>query len=306
MSQFKCPQCGGVSYYQESPTIYRCNDCFDKVLISKDSGFFSSPTIENEPQTQNPKQYRQKKNSPAVISNFVRIAIFITIAASTAMMFTSANLDQLTTDITTEPTQSSEELGTEFVPAGRFEISGAMADSIGNIYFVGTFTNDDTRILDFPKFTVELFDESGNSLGTSYAYGEKNFLLSGENTIFNILFENAPKYSTYQLSAVAMPRIYSIEKSNFSLQSLKVKKDKNKGLSLTGQVTNTGDFTTIHTKVFCILFAEDNQIVDYNNVYIEAKDFQSGQKSDFKIDFYFYNNQPKNFYCDADGMVSTN
>ncbi|MCW7466762.1 hypothetical protein [Leptospira levettii] len=297
MTQSKqCPSCGSTNIYQESATVYRCSDCFDKL---PSGAIYDTPP---------PKVYGTQKNSdPNQFTKYKYIILSVVIG----WMILGSTFTALFQNITTTSTQVDESQNTiidpnnnlsEIHPEGDFYYTNELPDSIGNSYFVGTFTNTSGSDLLMPKFTVTLFNEDGSSIGSSDGYGEKNLITNNESVIFEVLWSKIPKYHHYEISVTATTNEGDLNRPDLVLKSIELKKIKNKGTMLTGKIQNQGTTIANFTRIKCLIIGSDNLVSDYGTIVLEKEDFLPKETQKFSFEFYRTNEFPTLYYCETDGM----
>ncbi|XDD45807.1 hypothetical protein AB3N60_13960 [Leptospira sp. WS39.C2] len=295
-NSLQCPSCGSNNIYRESATIYRCSDCFDKLPTGAN---YDSPP---------PKVYGTTKNtdsSPLSKYKYIFISVILgwTILGSIFTSVFQSNMNSTTTqeedtNIVIDPSASS----TEINPQGDFYYINEFPDTIGNSYFVGTFTNTSGFVILMPKFTVTLYNEDGTTIASSEGYGEKNLIENNESVIFEVLWSEIPKYHHYQITVSATTYQGEISRPNLILQSVQLKKVKNKGTVITGQIQNQGSTIANFARIKCLIIGSDNKVSDYGTFAIEKEDFLPMESQNFSMELFRTKVFPTLYYCETDGI----
>lgn len=282
MNPKQCPSCGSTNLYQESATIYRCGDCFDKLPTG---GMVDAPPT---------KVYgTSKQNSQAgTFGNWKNLITGIMVAwlvlGSSAITYyqklksgLSFTQEEETISIPLDPNLESEEI----TPEGEFQYTTALPDTIGNVYIVGKFTNKSGHQLLMPKFTVDLLNEEGHSIVTNVGYAEKNTVSDGESVSFQVLVEKAPIYANFEIHVTATTIQNDINKPKLLLKQIDFKQNKYKEVVITGKIQNKGDTTTNFTRITCLLIDKQENTVDYATVSLEKEDFYQKNHKTLKLFF---------------------
>lgn len=296
-SSNQCPSCGSTNIYRESATVYRCSDCFDKLPVAS---FINSPP---------PKVYGTNKNtdqSPLTKYKYILIAVVVGWMALGSIFTTVYQSNMLTTTTSEDENKiiaiDPNANPSEFTPEGVFAYTNAFPDSIGNSYFLGIFTNTSGKAILMPKFTVTLFSEDGTSLGASDGYGEKNLVDNGETVSFEVLWSEIPKYHHYEIQVLATSYVGEMDRPNLSLKSINLKKDKQKGVLLTGKIQNLGTTTVNYTRVKCLLIGQNNKTIDYATFILEKENFLPKEIQPVFMEFSRTTDLPNSYYCETDGI----
>lgn len=294
----QCPSCGSTNIYRESASIYRCSDCFDKL---------PSAVLYNTPP---PKVYGTKQNSDsfsltkykyiliAVVVGWMAFGSIITALFQSNLLNVSNTQEEENQSVAIDPNLNVGEI----YPEGEFYYVNGFPDSIGNTYFVGTFTNRSGSSLLMPKFTVTLLSENGTSLGSSEGYGEKNIIANDETVSFEVLWSAIPKYDHYEITASATTYQGELSRPNLSLNSIQLKKIKNKGTILSGKIINEGTTIANFTRIKCLIIGAENKVIDYATFVLEKEDFLPKETQPFSFEFYRTREFPSLYYCETDGI----
>lgn len=303
MNSKQCPTCGSANIYQESATIYRCGDCFDKLPIG---GMMDSPP---------PKVYgtSKQKSKTDSFKNWKNLITGITVAwlVLGSTFFTYFQNFKSTLNTTTEeetvsiPVDPNLE-SIEIIPEGEFEYTTAIPDVLGNLYFVGKFTNRSGKSILMPKFTVSLFNESKENIKTSEGYAEKNVVNDGESVIFQVLVEDAPSYFNFDINVTATTLPNETIKPNLVLKQIDIKRTLSKELILVGKIQNKSNFTTNYTRISCLLINKQEKTVDYATVSLEKEDFLPKEVQNFELNFPRSKQVPDFYYCETDAITKEN
>ncbi|TGL40314.1 hypothetical protein [Leptospira perdikensis] len=303
MNSKQCPTCGSTNLYQESATIYRCGDCFDKLPTG---GMVDLPP---------PKVYGTSKqnNKTGNLGNWKNLVTGIVFAwivlGSTAISYfqntqsgSNSLQEEKTTTIPIDPPLESNEI----IPEGEFQFISAIPDVIGNVYFVGKFTNKSSQNLLMPKFTVDLLNQDGVSLGTSFGYAEKNIVIAGESVIFQVLHEKVPKYSDYNINVSAMTISEISDQPTLVLKNIDFKRNQYKEIVLAGKIQNKGNTTTNHTRITCLLLDKQENTVDYESISLDKENFLPKESQNFEIVFSRSKQKPDSYFCETNAVLKEN
>lgn len=303
MNSKQCPTCGSTNLYQESATIYRCGDCFDKVPTG---GMLDQPP----PKVYGTSKQNKKTDSFGNWKNLITGIIFAwVVLGSTAFTYfqklqsgISSIQEEETVTIPIDPQLES----TEISPEGEFQFISAMPDVIGNVYFVGKFTNTSAHHLLMPKFTVDLLNQDGSSLGTSFGYAEKNIVATGESVIFQVLYSKVPNYTSYNITVTATTLPEVSNRPSLILKNIDFKRNQYKELVLTGKIQNKGNTTVNFTRITCLLLDKQENTIDYESIILENEDFLAKESKNFEIIFSRIKQNPNSYFCETDAILKEN
>ncbi|TGK79120.1 hypothetical protein EHQ24_16365 [Leptospira noumeaensis] len=302
MSSKQCPSCGSTNIYQESATIYRCGDCFDRLPTGS--------TVELPP----PKIYgTSKQNSQSgSLGNWKNLMTGIVVAwlvlgSSVFTFFKNMNsgssfIQEENVNIQMDPNLESIEI----IPEGDFQFTTALPDIIGNVYVVGKFTNKSGQNLLMPKFFVDLQDKDGLSLASGLSYSEKNIVSDGDSVSFQVLIENAPNYDHYDISVTATTIPENNNKQELTLKQIDFKRNQYKEIVLFGKIQNRSNKIANSTRITCLLLDKKNQSIDYESVSIEKEDFLPKESQNFQIIFSRAKQIPNSYYCETNSSMKNN
>ncbi|TGM52050.1 hypothetical protein EHQ91_15970 [Leptospira biflexa] len=294
----QCPSCGSTNIYRESATIYRCSDCFDKL---PSAAMYDSPPPKVYGTNQNTDTFSLTKYKYVLIAVVVGWMVFgsiITAVFNSNSQNSSSIQEEENQSITLDPNLNVVEI----IPEGEFFYVNGFPDSIGNTYFVGTFTNRSGHSLLMPKFTVTLLSEDGTSLGSSDGYGEKNLIENDESVSFEVLWSSIPKYHHYEIAVTATTYQGDLNRPNLNLDSIQLKKVKNKGTILTGKIQNSGTSIVNFTRIKCLIIGANDKVIDYASLALEKEDFLPKESQTFSFEFYRTKEFPSLYYCETDGI----
>lgn len=303
MNSKQCPSCGSTNLYQESATIYRCGDCFDKVPTG---GMVDLPPPKVYGTSKDKSQTSSFGNWKNLISAIVVAWIVLGSSAFTYYQKLQSNLN-LSQEEEVESISMEPNSGTiEIVPAGEFQYTSALPDIIGNVYIVGKFTNQSGHQLLMPKFTVDLLNEEGASVGSNFGYAEKNVVSDGEALIFQVLVEKAPSYSKFDINVSAATIPNTTSQPTLSLKQIDFKRNQYKEIILTGKIQNKGNSTTNFTRITCLLINKEEKTFDYGTISLEKEDFLPKESQYFEIIFPRAKQVPNSYYCETDAILKEN
>ncbi|MDF3820885.1 hypothetical protein P3G55_13295 [Leptospira sp. 96542] len=290
MRPSNCQYCGSTKFFQESATVFRCEDCFDRVTLSQPIDTFETVSSKQKLPVSLPNKHQLQKIFWIFVFFSVSFSSFFTVIGNLTKDQVSTTIEEL------EPNAQM----TEFEPAIEILNFGFVPDVIGNIYYIGKFKNIDERALDFTKIEISLVDNEQNVIGSYFGYAESNAMSSGDVSYFNVLMENPPSYHSYTVKFTAMERTYSIPESNFVITGLKLKKSDH-GYSLVGKMINDNAKIMNYTKVDCILLNKAGEIIDINYYYLTDENFEPFSSKDIQVDFSVTKVIPKSFECIGNG-----
>lgn len=301
MNTKQCPSCGSTNIYQESATVYRCGDCFDRLPTGS--------MVDLPP----PKVYgTQKKSETNSFGNWKNlitgiVLVWVVLGSSIFTYFQKLQLgqdrlDEEPTTIKIDPNLESIEIN----PDGEFQYTTPIPDVIGNIYFVGKFTNKSGHQLLMPKFTVDLLNEEGIIIGSSEGYAEKNIVPDGESVIFQVLAESAPKFSNFETKVTATTIPSDQKRPELVLKEIDFKRNPYKEIKLVGKIKNKGITTANFTRITCLLIDKQNKTIDYGSISLEKEDFLPKESINFEINFSRAKQIPDSYYCETDSILKEN
>ncbi|PJZ44526.1 hypothetical protein [Leptospira brenneri] len=303
MNSKQCPSCGSSNIYQESATVYRCGDCFDRLP--------TGTTMDSPP----PKVYgtSQKNHQTTATSNWKNLFTGIVVAwlvlgssiftyfKNSMSGFNSLTEEEKTT-IQIDPSLESIEI----IPEGEFQFTSALPDVLGNVYFLGKFTNKSGQNLLMPKFTVDLLNADGTNLGSGFGYADKNLILDGDSVSFQVLFSSAPKYDHYEISVTATTIPGEAIKQELLLKQIDFKRNQYKEIVLFGKIQNRGNLTANFTKINCLLIDKKGNSIDYETVSLEKQDLLPKESENFQIIFSRTKQLPDSYYCETSSIIKDN
>lgn len=303
MNSKQCPTCGSTNLYQESATIYRCGDCFDKLPTGGMVDFPPTKVYGTSKQNSQTKSFGNWKN---LITGIIIAWLVLGSSAFTyyQKLKTGLNLTQEEESVSI-PMDLNDE-SKEITPEGEFQYNTAIPDGIGNDYIVGKFTNRSGHSLLMPKFTVELLNAENHNLGTSFGYGEKNVVSDGESVSFQVLIEKAPSDYKFNIQVTATTIANETNRPELSLKQLDFKKNQYKEIVLFGKIQNKSNFTVNYTRIICLLINKQEKTIDYNTISLEKEDFLPKEAQNFEIIFPRAKEVPNSYYCETDAIVKEN
>ncbi|MCW7493514.1 hypothetical protein ND861_12770 [Leptospira sp. 2 VSF19] len=302
MNSKQCPNCGSTNIYQESVTIYRCGDCFDKlptgVMVN------SPPTKVFGTSKQNSKADSLKKWKTLITGTafaWLLLGSFV-FTYFQNIKPVQTTLEEEATSISLDPNLDSVEI----VPEGEFQYTSAIPDVIGNVYIVGKFTNQSGQSLLMPKFTVSLFNNGNINIKTSFGYAEKNLVNDGESVSFQVLVEEAPSYDHFEIQVTATTIPKETEKPELTLKKLDFKRNQHKEIVLAGKIQNKSNSITNFTRINCLLINKEEKTIDYGTVSLQKEDFLPKEVQNFEMIFSRAKQIPDSYYCETDAIIKEN
>lgn len=303
MNSKQCPTCGSTNIYQESATVYRCGDCFDKL-----------PTglMVDSPPT---KVYGTSKQNPSADSfkKWKNLITGITVAWLVLGSYFFNNYQNLKSTLNTTVEEETVSIpldanleSVEIIPEGEFQYTAAIPDVIGNVYVVGKFTNRSGQSLLMPKFTVTLFNEEKVNLKTSYGYAEKNVVNEGESVSFQVLIEEAPSYNHFDIQVTATTIPKETDKPELTLKKLDLKRNQYKEIIIVGKIQNNSNHITNFTRITCLLINKEEKTIDYATVSLTKEDFLPKEIQNFEMIFLRAKQIPNSYYCETDAITKEN
>ncbi|EMY70955.1 hypothetical protein [Leptospira vanthielii] len=303
MNPKQCPSCGSTNLYQESATIYRCGDCFDKLPTG---GMVNFPPTKVYGTTKQNPQTGSLGNWKNLITGIMVAWLVLGSSAFTYYQKLKSGLSLTQEEETVSiPMDPNLETG-EIIPEGEFQYTSALPDTIGNVYIVGKFTNKSGNQLLMPKFTIDLLNERGLSIVTSVGYAEKNVVSDGESVSFQVLVEKVPVYDRFDIHVTATTIQNDTDKPKLLLKQIDFKQNQHKEVVLTGKIQNKGDMTTNFTRITCLLINKQEKTIDYATVSLEKEDFLPKESQNFEIIFPRAKQIPDSYYCETDAILKEN
>ncbi|TGM05311.1 hypothetical protein EHQ79_04750 [Leptospira jelokensis] len=299
MSSNQCPSCGSTNVYRESANVYRCGDCFDKL---PSASLYDAPPPKVYGTNQKTETFsftKYKYILIAIVVGWMFLGTIITTVFQWVQSNTSSIQEEETQEITIDPNLNSVDI----IPEGEFSLLGEFPDSIGNVYFVGKFTNQSETSLLMPKFTISLFSEDGSSLATCEGYGEKNLVVQNESVSYEVLCNQAPKFHHHEVSVTATSYVGDLSRPELTLTNINLKKVKNKGTILTGKIQNTGTSIANFTRIKCMLVGSNGKTIDYGTYTLEGEDFLPKATQNFSLELFRSKVVPDSFYCETDSVA---
>ncbi|EKJ87353.1 hypothetical protein CLV96_3681 [Leptospira meyeri] len=301
MNTKQCPSCGSTNIYQESATVYRCGDCFDRLPTGS--------MVDLPP----PKVYgTQKKSETNSFGNWKNlitgiVLVWVVLGSSIFTYFQKlqsgqGTLEEEPTTIKIDPNLESIEIN----PDGEFQYTTPIPDGIGNIYFVGKFTNKSGHQLLMPKFTVDLLNEEGLIVGSSEGYAEKTIVPDGESVVFQVLAESPPKFTNFETKVTATTIPSDHKRPELVLKEIDFKRNPYKEIKLVGKIKNKGITTANFTRITCLLIDKQNKTIDYGSISLEKEDFLPKESINFEINFVRAKQIPDSYYCETDSILKEN
>lgn len=303
MNSKQCPTCGSTNIYQESATVYRCGDCFDKLPtgIMVDS----PPTKVYGTSKQHTKGDSFKKWKNLITGLTVAWLVLGSYFFNHYQNFKSTlntTVEEETVPIPLDPNLESVEI----IPEGEFQYTAAIPDVIGNVYVVGKFTNRSGHSLLMPKFTVTLFNEEKVNLKTSFGYAEKNVVNEGESVSFQVLIEEAPSYNHFDIQVTATTIPKETHKPELTLKKLDLKRNQYKEIIIVGKIQNNSNHITNFTRITCLLVNKEEKTIDYATVSLTKEDFLPKEIQNFEMIFLRAKQIPNSYYCETDAITKEN
>lgn len=299
MNAKQCPSCGSHNIYQESATVYRCGDCFDR-LPTGSMAEFPPPKVYGTQQKSLPNTLGNWKN---LITGIV--VVWIVLGSSFFTYYQKLSQGQVlseeeeTTTIKMDPNLESIEM----IPEGEFQFTTAIPDGIGNTYIVGKFTNKSGHQLMMPKFTVDLLNDEGTNVGTYFGYAEKNTVNDGESVIFIVLTEKTPNFAKFEINVSATTIPTDDNQPELLLKQIEIQRNQYKEIKLLGKIKNKGNTTANFVRITCLLINKQEKAVDYETVSIEKEDFLPKESLNFEINFSRTKQIPDSYYCETDSIL---
>ncbi|TGM78215.1 hypothetical protein EHR01_07070 [Leptospira mtsangambouensis] len=301
MNTKQCPSCGSTNIYQESATVYRCGDCFDRLPTGS--------MVDLPP----PKVYgTQQKSDTNPLGNWKNlitgiVVVWVVLGSSVFTYFKNLQWGQgpseeETTTIKIDPNLESIEIN----PEGEFQFTTPIPDGIGNIYIVGKFTNKSGQPLLMPKFTVDLLNEEGTIVGSNEGYAEKNVVADGESVVFQVLAEKAPNFSNFETKVTATTIPDDHKRPELVLKEIDFKRNAYKEIKLVGKIKNKGITTANFTRITCLLIDKQNKTIDYGSISLDKEDFLPKESLNFEIIFARAKQIPDSYYCETDSILKEN
>lgn len=303
MNPKQCPSCGSTNLYQESATVYRCGDCFDKLPTGGMVDFPPTKVYGTSKQNSQTKSFGNWKN---LITGIMVAWLVLGSSAFTYYQKLKSGLNLPQEEETVSIPMDLNGESTEITPEGEFQFTTAIPDGIGNEYIVGTFTNQSGHQLFMPKFTVDLLNDEGINIGTNFGYAEKNVVAAGESVSFQVLIEKVPSYSKFDIHVTATTILSETNRPELSLKQIDFKRNQYKEIVLFGKIQNKSKSTVNFTRIACLLINKQEKTIDYNTMSLEKEDFLPKESQNFEMIFPRAKQFPNSYYCETDAIVKEN
>lgn len=179
----------------------------------------------------------------------------------------------------------------------------ALPDGIGNIYFVGMFTNTGETPV-YPRAEIALYDAGGKKVAVARGYGIRGYILPGEKTPIQILVTAAPSYAAVR--SIGVPEIpgYYQERPKLAVMGLKLKRpgssmDRHR---VEGIVKNRSGKNTRFVQLAVAVFDGSGKIIGYDSNFLGQTVLAAGEESPFSVEIHLMKGTPARYTVEYDAL----
>jgi hypothetical protein len=298
MKKIKCPECGGHDIRRESGNILYCGYCGNRY-------FSEDPGAENEYTGVDPGKKQR------VIAAAAAGAVLL-LAAAAAVFFFFIRIEPesqiaVPSSIQTNPRPLVEsgpgDVEPEKKAAAVVERINPVADTIGNIYFLGFIKNTGETVIR-PLAELTLYNEDKTKAAVATGYAPRNYLLPGEETPVMILVQKAPAYKSLKTNPGLDHPFYFSLRPDLKFHGLKMSRPSGGFIDyrITGTVENRDSFAGKHVQLIAVLLDAENRPVGMGTAYLGQQQLPPGDTAPFSVAIYTSTGKPVKFVMDYDAQ----
>lgn len=175
-------------------------------------------------------------------------------------------------------------------PSPRAEICSmaVLPDSIGNVYFAGTYKNTGSTAIGYPMVSVVLYSSADIKVAAGRGYTIRHILYPGEETPIIILVQHPPKYTRHVFSVksdTASP-LNIARRPKLRFRNTSIKKGQYGEYILNGEIINIDKDSARHINVIALINNAAGKIIAHGTDYIKEDSIQPKDYSPFQVRFY--------------------
>lgn len=159
-----------------------------------------------------------------------------------------------------------------------------IADSIGNIYFIGLYRNTGEATITQPRVEVSLWSADKRLLKTATGYAVRHSLEKGETTPIKVLVEHYPPYAEATTAVHPDREIYPRRRPKLALGDIRLERGRYSGYRVTGTVQNQDAAAARYVQVIALLYDEGDRIVGMDSRFLAQTLLPPGQSSPFAVE----------------------
>ncbi len=179
----------------------------------------------------------------------------------------------------------------------------ALPDGIGNIYFVGMFTNTGETPV-YPRAEIALYAAGGMKVAVARGYGIRNYILPGEKTPVQVLVTAAPSYVAVR--SIGVPEIpgYFQERPKMAISGLNMKRPESRidRYRVNGIVKNISGKNARYVQIGVAVFDGSGNIIGYGTNFLGQTLLAAGEESPFMVEIHLMKGEPARYMVEYDAL----
>lgn len=179
-----------------------------------------------------------------------------------------------------------------------------LPDVIGNIYFVGMYTNTGETPV-YPRAEIALYNEKGEKVAVARGYGIRGYIMPGEKIPISVLVQRAPSYKT--VKSIGIPEAPSYyqprPKLAFSKLSMTSPEHRFDYYRVSGRVRNASGDNAQYVQMAVTVFDSSGRIIAYASNFLGQTVLRTGEEAPFSVEFHIMKGKPERFRVDYSASV---
>jgi hypothetical protein len=179
-----------------------------------------------------------------------------------------------------------------------------LPDSIGNIYFVGIYTNTgETPVL--PRAEIALYNVKGEKIAVGTGFGIRSYLMPGEKMPISVLIQKAPAYATIKSIGIAETPSYYQPRPKLAFSKLKMSSPAHKYdcYRASGLVNNNSGQNAQYVQVSVTAFDTSGRIIGNTTGFLGQTVLRNGEDAPFSVEFHIMKGKPARFAVEYSASV---
>jgi len=188
--------------------------------------------------------------------------------------------------------------------SAEFTAISPLPDSIGNVYFVGLYTNTGETPV-YPRAEIALFNARGEKVAVGRGYGIRGYILPGEKIPIKVLIQKTPVYKTVKSIGLPEAPTYYQPRPKISFSRLQMSSPSHRFdyYRASGKVINTSGQDAQYVQVAVTAFDEKGGIIGHDSGFLGQTVLKNGEEAPFSVEFHLMKGKPARFEVEYSASV---